>query len=90
MQVQLRPVRLEIIIKDTIKELEAEVSERLKAGWVLHGDWTIITQDHKSRFAQGVCEIGFVPLKIPQEVIDQQQQSRLLVPNPGPGGALIR
>lgn len=79
-QIQLRPVRFEIVMADSLSELETKVSERLEAGCMLHGDWVIYNEINKSsKFIQAVVQMGFRQLQIPEQLA-----SNLLVPAGGP------
>jgi hypothetical protein len=69
LQIQFRPVGLEIIIKDSIKELETEVSTRLESGnWMLHGDWVILQSKEGAQYAQAMAKMAFKPLKLPENL----------------------
>ena len=80
MQIQLRPLKLEIIIKDSIADLETEVSRRLENNWMLHGDWTVLAGGSKTQYAQAMVEMGAKPFKIPDEVLREMSGSGLLLP----------
>ena len=83
MQIQFRPVGLEIIIKSSIKELESEVSSRLDSGnWMLHGDWVILQSKDGVQYAQAMAKMGFKPLTLPSDLT-----SNILMPS---GPPLIR
>lgn len=84
---QYWPVGLEIVIKDSIKNLEEEVSRRLESGnWMLHGDWTILHgpafdgAQSTTRYAQAMARMEFRQLAMPEI----KPTSSLFVPQ-GPG-----
>ena len=95
-QIQLRPVKLEIVIKDSIADLEAEVSKRLATGqWMPHGDWVILQSkdkihyDPKTQYAQGMFLMDWVLIQMP-ESLNMGGGSGLLVPVGAGPSPLIR
>ena len=72
-QIQLRPVKMEIVLADSITNLERVVTGRLENGWMLHGDWTIINELNKPpQFAQAMVQMAFKTLELPKEIVEQQ------------------